>query len=144
MYTSEILGKSVLSYLNENFSKYFRIYSIFSGCPATSASASSPPSSSSSSGPPPSKKFRPYTRPSSKSQRHVPKALPQELGNLKVYSKLAKTIYFMSYIREPSLFTWRPQFTDKIPTICSIAHGLKRLFPSIDIVMPRGSNSFRY
>ena len=38
---------------------------------------------------PSAKKFRPgYTRPSGKSQRYIPKPIPQELGNLKVYSKL--------------------------------------------------------
>jgi hypothetical protein len=36
------------------------------------------------------KKFRPsYTRPSNKSARYVPKPMPQELSNLKTYSKRA-------------------------------------------------------
>ena len=51
-------------------------------------SQSSPGSQSGSSKSPAPKKFRPsYTRPSNKSSRYVPKPMPQELANLKTYSK---------------------------------------------------------
>ena len=57
----------------------------------TSVQQTTQPTSSSSAGSQPSpsaKKFRPaYARPSNKSQRYIPKPIPQELGNLKVYSK---------------------------------------------------------
>lgn len=53
------------------------------GTPNSSLLAMSSLSSS-----PAAKKFRPaYARPSSKSQRYIPKPLPAELGNLKLYSK---------------------------------------------------------
>lgn len=52
------------------------------GTPNSSLLAMSSLSSS-----PAAKKFRPaYARPSSKSQRYIPKPLPAELGNLKLYS----------------------------------------------------------
>ena len=42
------------------------------------------------------KKFRPsYTRPSNKSARYVPKPMPQELSNLKIYSKRAFDFYIL-------------------------------------------------
>ena len=53
----------------------------------------SPGSNSGSSKSPAPKKFRPsFTRPSNKNSRYVPKPMPQELANLKTYSK-SKTIW---------------------------------------------------
>ena len=61
----------------------------------SSPSSSSIMTSSSSSTSPSAKKFRPaYTRPSGKSQRYIPKPIPQELGNLKVYSKKKHLFYY--------------------------------------------------
>ena len=53
------------------------------------AAVSNIPTNSAKLGSPSAKKFRPaYTRPSHKGARYIPKPIPQELGNLKTYSKL--------------------------------------------------------
>ena len=53
------------------------------------AAVSNIPTNSAKLGSPAAKKFRPaYTRPSHKGARYIPKPIPQELGNLKTYSKL--------------------------------------------------------
>ena len=57
------------------------------------------PTNSAKLGSPAAKKFRPaYTRPSHKGARYIPKPIPQELGNLKTYSKLLFLNFFTYFI----------------------------------------------
>ena len=52
-------------------------------------------------GSPAAKKFRPaFARPSHKSSRYIPKPIPQELGNLKTYSKpyFISTVWLFSFL----------------------------------------------
>lgn len=78
-----------------------------SGMPAKAmTSVASTSSSGPSQSPSGAKKFRPaYARASSKSQRYIPKPIPQELGNLKVYSKFITSLLFMTDLERFPIFS---------------------------------------
>ena len=62
------------------------------------AAVSNIPTNSAKLGSPSAKKFRPaYTRPSHKGARYIPKPIPQELGNLKTYSKLNYFFFILNF-----------------------------------------------
>ena len=68
--------------------------SVISSTIGTSSSPVSTTTIATKTGSPAAKKFRPaFARPSHKSSRYIPKPIPQELGNLKTYSKQKISIY---------------------------------------------------